>query len=216
MQVQPQSKRTGFTLVELLVVIVVIMILARLLFPALNSVREAGKSTRCKSNLRQLQVAALQYAVDSGGNLPCAASYNDKNSLGTWDHHQGWLEWAAYTHSPSLGTAGNYSQSNACIANGALFAYVRSTGVYACPSRTNVWAYSMNATVSGASFINNAVPANTLLFGDSAVATVVGPSSAGFYPVANATRVKIAGQLWNHPRSGKANAVFLDGHVESF
>ena len=74
MQSQPNPKRHGFTLIELLVVIVVIMILAGLLFPALNNARETGRSTQCKSNLRQLQVAAVQYAVNNDGHLPYAAS----------------------------------------------------------------------------------------------------------------------------------------------
>jgi prepilin-type N-terminal cleavage/methylation domain-containing protein/prepilin-type processing-associated H-X9-DG protein len=64
------SSRTGFTLMELLVVIAVLAILAGLLFPVLARAHAAARRTSCLSNLRQLAGAHHLYVQDWDEQLP--------------------------------------------------------------------------------------------------------------------------------------------------
>jgi len=63
-------RKSGFTLVELLVVIGIIAALVALLLPALNAARAQAKTMACASNLRQIGLALEVYALGNRGGLP--------------------------------------------------------------------------------------------------------------------------------------------------
>src|SRR5690606_21809380 len=62
--------RSGFTLVELLVVIGIIALLIGILLPALSRASRSAKATACLSNLRQVNLALLAFATEHKGRLP--------------------------------------------------------------------------------------------------------------------------------------------------
>ena len=63
-------KKRGFTLIELLVVIAIIAILAAILFPVFQKVRENARRTQCISNMKQISLAVLQYNQDYDESFP--------------------------------------------------------------------------------------------------------------------------------------------------
>lgn len=60
----------GFTVVELLVAIGIIIVLGGLIFTSFGRVRESGDRSKCMANLKQVGLAANLYAADNDGNLP--------------------------------------------------------------------------------------------------------------------------------------------------
>jgi prepilin-type processing-associated H-X9-DG protein len=65
-----KSRRSAFTLVELLVVVGLIALLLALLLPVTSKARAAANSTACLSNLRQMAVGWSVYLGENKGRLP--------------------------------------------------------------------------------------------------------------------------------------------------
>jgi type II secretory pathway pseudopilin PulG len=71
-------KERGFTLVELLAVIVTIMILAGMLYPALRSIREGPKKAQAKADIFRLELAIQSFYNEYGrwpANPPSIAAF---------------------------------------------------------------------------------------------------------------------------------------------
>jgi prepilin-type processing-associated H-X9-DG protein/prepilin-type N-terminal cleavage/methylation domain-containing protein len=81
------SHARAFTLIELLVVIGIIAILVAILLPTLSAARKQANAAQCMSNVRQLLIAATNYAQENKGSWPQAHFHYigpPKQNLNRW------------------------------------------------------------------------------------------------------------------------------------
>jgi prepilin-type N-terminal cleavage/methylation domain-containing protein len=121
-----EARPRGFTLLELLVVVVIIAILVGISVPVFAHVKESGNRAQCMSNLRQLHAGCAAYAADNNGQLPIGYRSGIKQ-FNTMLH-------AAPDVYPMLGQlwTGNY---------------IRTPQVFYCPSETAA-AQAFNTTTN--------------------------------------------------------------------
>jgi prepilin-type N-terminal cleavage/methylation domain-containing protein len=69
----------AFTLIELLSVTAIIAVLAALLFPAMSSVMESNRKTKCLSNLKQIGAGVMLHVGDNDGVFPSGVTGPEDN-----------------------------------------------------------------------------------------------------------------------------------------
>lgn len=226
----------GFTLIELMVVIVVIAIMAALLLPALNRTKEQAKGTACRSNMKQLSLAFLMYAEDNEDTLPWPGG--EGRAINNPDDYT--ADWCATPDEmrmiPFTAASANVPGFGHNAEVGSIFPYVTSqprrsyspdnktvTPVYRCPSsgalgdalRVN---YSANGWTEPGTVIKGVVvvPPNGV-----AASAVSDPSRKVMLVNEDPRGMKTPAFNPQDPSREvqyhleKANIGFMDGHMES-
>ena len=64
MKFRPKNSKTGFTLVEIMIVVLIIGILLAIAIPNFVAARESSRAKACIGNLKQIDSATQQYCMD--------------------------------------------------------------------------------------------------------------------------------------------------------
>jgi len=107
----------GFTLVEIMIVLVIIGLLAAMAIPTFGVVRQQSRTKAVTNNLRQISMAASQYMLDKGATQ---AAYTDLVGTGTDNYVRNISPVAGEDYSTIVVLQGNTQISISAISFGSV------------------------------------------------------------------------------------------------
>lgn len=162
------SRKSGFTLIEIMVVISIAAILSGVTFGAFRSISDGNKRTTCQSNLSQIYKSARLYAQDYNGRFPYFNT-GEITSNAPSAPVGGIGLWSLYTYpkpgaAPPCSTYGLDLSLPEASDPSLLAGYVRSPKIFHCP------ADSLQRNVaSGAGCTTTQIRTTQLILGGSSL-----------------------------------------------
>lgn len=214
-----RSARRGFTAVEILIVIGIIILLAAIFLPVFAAVKRKGQATSCMSNMKQLGLAFQNYSQDYGRRYPFAGEFLN------WTPGNG--HWVSGDTSPiaDLSTF-EPTGTSADVVDGALFNYTKSEGVYVCPANKDAQVkkltYSMNCALSGLNDVRIRQPGEVVLLVDEDKANdgyffaVDDTAARSTIPSGGSGTATNSTDALTKIHNGGGNLLFCDAHVKFY
>jgi prepilin-type N-terminal cleavage/methylation domain-containing protein/prepilin-type processing-associated H-X9-DG protein len=223
---------SGFTLVEILIVLAIISILAAMLFPVFVGAKAAAKGADCLSNVQQIGEASMLYVADNDGQYPQTKRSSGDPAIQDAD---GGIE------DPDYGDV--FVMLHPYVGNRFITeAQLSSERLYACPEDINPFGSDCLATnpdtpsptsylingyyVWGFAEISVAAPSSTIFLAERRSApTAIAPAycDAIYRPWFNSSNPDAPedemdganGAVATKRHNGHATYGFADGHVKS-
>ena len=121
-----KNTQAGFTLVEIMIVVLIIGILLAIAIPNFVSARESSRAKACIGNLKQIDSATQQYCMDQKKS---ATNYGSGPSIAT-----DLVGTASYLRAaPVCPSSGTYAVASAITGSPTCSISVSATGDYAAP-----------------------------------------------------------------------------------
>jgi prepilin-type N-terminal cleavage/methylation domain-containing protein/prepilin-type processing-associated H-X9-DG protein len=220
----------GFTLVELLVVVSIVALLLSILLPSLRGAREEAKAAVCASNIRQIALANLGYAVEYHGRF-CPGARDFLENKNRW---HGTRESAGEPFDGREGLLVPYLGTEGAIRSCPSFrspldqpaAFERASGGYGynlayLGRELRDIGYGFHVVESDKTGVQSERvkrPADTVMFADTAFAVNTdGPAEYSFaeprYLPTNPSFRADPSIHFRHVKK-KANVAWVDGHVD--
>jgi prepilin-type processing-associated H-X9-DG protein/prepilin-type N-terminal cleavage/methylation domain-containing protein len=145
-----KARITGFTLIELLVVISVIVLIMAILMPSLNRAREQARTINCRSNLKNIGLAFMEYAIQNDEQLPPLGDTDPLTGGGSDPRRYVGKHWYERLAETGLVPDGSVKSGEPPV-----FANY-TEGIWRCPTvkRTQIYAESWRATWGGGYGVN--------------------------------------------------------------
>jgi len=223
----PGLTSSAFTLIELLVVIAIISILAAILFPVFQTVREKARSASDASNLKQIALAWVMYTQD-GDEMSVPSGLVGK----TYSNPDG-----VYWYGSSNFTTGTVREED-----GPMWPYMKTASIFGDPDASGIppspgfgpsdYGYNFMYLGGYGNFYDPAPPGQPYSYGPAPLASIQAPADTVLFTDSADYKSELVKDPFIVPPSftaygvtqteqvhgrhlGFANVAFADGHVKA-